>query len=156
MTSSWQWHQNIFYWIIYIYFILFYCKKYSFRSTSTHFEIITFFCFHCYLCKVFWLYLNSKFLNTYKWLFLHKKKQIKSNDKTKWIPWKPVSFPKLTTSSLSYSNTWPEWVLGEVRWGRDADGGGVCKYVGGCVNKVWMVVTECGCVGVGRVGVGGC
>ena len=34
---------------------------------------------------------------------LKKKKQLRTNDKTKWIPWKPVSFPKLTQSSLLHT-----------------------------------------------------
>ena len=43
-----------------------------------------------------------------------KKEQIKPNDKTKWISWKPVSFPKLTHVQIcvysKYSNAWREWI----------------------------------------------
>ena len=76
------------------------------QSTPTHFEIIRFLFFIVIYGKFFDydFILNGWKIRNDSWQFVHKNKNIKPNDETKWIPWKPVfPPPSKFTQSISCS-----------------------------------------------------
>ena len=74
-----------------------------------------------------------------------KRDKNKDNDKTKWVPWKPVSFPELTQSRLVsiqiHGQSELDWVsfwrtlvfkvaiLYVCEWGQGGGDNGVCWWV---------------------------
>ena len=113
--------------------------------------------------KRFLTIFKFKIVKLLEWLFIHKKKNNKTHDKTKWIG----SFPKPTQSRLVpfqiHGQSQLDWVsfLKNRLFSRESfcvcgwrQGGGdgfVGWWVCGCVNDVCMEVTGCGdgCVGFG-------